>query len=108
MRLRWRPHARCSTPPPQNVPPHVWFAVSAVFHYLGPAFAVLLFPAVGVFGVAWMRIASAALIFAPFTHPWPHHQAAPTASTRLLLVALGADARGDERRRSTWRSTACR
>jgi hypothetical protein len=30
-----------------KVPPHLWFAVSAVFHYLGPAFAVLLFPAVG-------------------------------------------------------------
>ena len=37
------------------VPPHVWFGVSAVFHYLGPSFAVLLFPAVGVLGVAWFR-----------------------------------------------------
>ncbi|RUW96862.1 EamA family transporter, partial [Mesorhizobium sp. M8A.F.Ca.ET.059.01.1.1] len=27
-----------------RLPPHVWFGVSAVFHYLGPAFAVLLFP----------------------------------------------------------------
>src|SRR5262245_40481055 len=41
------------------VPPHAWFLVSAIFHYLGPAFAVLLFPAVGVLGVAWLRIASA-------------------------------------------------
>ncbi|MEL6965077.1 MAG: EamA family transporter, partial [Pseudomonadota bacterium] len=31
----------------EAVPPHVWFGVSAVFHYLGPSFAVLLFPAVG-------------------------------------------------------------
>jgi inner membrane transporter RhtA len=45
-------------------PPHAWFAVSAVFHYLGPSFAVLLFPSVGVLGVAWMRIAAAAAIFA--------------------------------------------
>ena len=39
------------------VPPQAWFAVSAVFHYLGPAFAVLLFPHIGVLGVAWLRIA---------------------------------------------------
>lgn len=72
----------------QKLPPHVWFGVSAVFHYLGPAFAVLLFPAVGVFGVAWMRIASAALIFAPFTRPTRTiRTAGPRA--RLLLLALG-------------------
>jgi inner membrane transporter RhtA len=33
-------------------PPQAWFAISAVFHYLGPSFAVLLFPSVGVLGVA--------------------------------------------------------
>ena len=37
------------------------FLVSAVFHYLGPAFAVLLFARVDVLGVAWLRIAAAAL-----------------------------------------------
>ena len=42
------------------LPPHVFFVVSAVFHYLGPAFAVLLFAEVSVLGVAWLRIASAA------------------------------------------------
>ena len=36
-----------------SAPPHAWFGVSAIFHYLGPSFAVLLFPAVGVLGVAW-------------------------------------------------------
>ncbi len=51
------------------VPPQMWFSVSAIFHYLGPSFAVLLFPAVGVLGVAWFRIATAAVLFAPFTHP---------------------------------------
>lgn len=71
-----------------KVPPHLWFAVSAVFHYLGPAFAVLLFPVVGVFGVAWMRIASAALIFAPVTRPVRTIKAADRY-TRILLVALG-------------------
>jgi inner membrane transporter RhtA len=70
------------------LPPHAWFGVSAVFHYLGPAFAVLLFPAVGVLGVAWMRIASAALVFAPWTKPWRTiRDAAPR--TQALLVALG-------------------
>jgi len=53
----------------QAVPPHLWFGISAIFHYLGPSFAVLLFPYVGVLGVAWLRIASAALIFAPVTRP---------------------------------------
>jgi inner membrane transporter RhtA len=45
-------------------PPHAYFVVSALFHYLGPAFAVLLFARVEPLGVAWLRIAAAALIFA--------------------------------------------
>ncbi len=73
----------------EAVPPHTWFGVSAVFHYLGPSFAVLLFPAVGVLGVAWFRIASAALIFAPFTKPWRVIREAD-GRTRLLLLGLGA------------------
>src|SRR5215471_17556733 len=57
----------CNAP---TVPPHLYFVVSAVFHYLGPAFAVLLFRRVDVLGVAWLRIASAALIFALWRRPW--------------------------------------
>lgn len=72
----------------EAVPPHAWFGVSAVFHYLGPSFAVLLFPAVGVLGVAWFRIASAALIFAPTTKPWRTFRQAD-ARTRWLLLGLG-------------------
>lgn len=72
-----------------SAPPHLWFAVSAVFHYLGPAFAVLLFPHVGVLGVAWLRIATAALFFAPVTRPWRAFAKAD-ASARFLLVAFGA------------------
>lgn len=71
-----------------TVPPHAWFGVSAVFHYLGPSFAVLLFPAIGVLGVAWFRIASAALIFAPITKPWRTLRLAD-GRTRLLLIGLG-------------------
>ncbi|MEM9472025.1 MAG: EamA family transporter [Pseudomonadota bacterium] len=70
------------------MPPQAWFGVSAVFHYLGPSFAVLLFPAVGVLGVAWFRIASAALIFAPFTRPWTVFLRA-THNVRMLLIGLG-------------------
>ncbi len=72
----------------ETVPPQAWFCVSAVFHYLGPSFAVLLFPAVGVLGVAWFRIASAALFFAPFTKPWKGFREA-SRTGRLLLIGLG-------------------
>ena len=72
-----------------SVPPHAWFGVSAVFHYLGPSFAVLLFPAVGVLGITWMRIAAAAAIFAPWTRPWRTLKEAD-ARTRFLLIGLGA------------------
>ncbi|MEM0950249.1 MAG: EamA family transporter [Pseudomonadota bacterium] len=73
----------------ESFPPHAWFGVSAVFHYLGPAFAVLIFPAVGVLGVAWFRIASAALVFAPITKPWRSFKRA-SVRERVLLLALGA------------------
>ena len=72
-----------------RVPPQAWFVVSAVFHYLGPAFAVLLFPAVGVLGVAWFRIASAALVFAPITRPWRLF-ARIDRQERRLLIGMGA------------------
>jgi inner membrane transporter RhtA len=46
-----------------RVRPHCYFVISAVFHYLGPSFAVLLFARVEPLGVAWLRIAAAALVF---------------------------------------------
>jgi inner membrane transporter RhtA len=55
----------------ERIPPHAYFVVSAVFHYLGPAFAVLLFVRVDVLGVAWLRIAAAALVLALWRRPWP-------------------------------------
>jgi inner membrane transporter RhtA len=70
-------------------PPHAYFAVSAVFHYLGPSFAVLLFARVPVLGVAWLRIASAALIFAVWRRPW-RTLAAQDPDTRRLLIGWGA------------------
>jgi len=71
-----------------RVPPHVFFLVSAVFHYLGPAFAVLLFSHVTVLGVAWLRIASAALVFALWRRPW-RIVATQSATQRHSLFALG-------------------
>ncbi len=71
-----------------RLPPHVFFLVSAVFHYLGPAFAVLLFAYVTVPGVAWLRIASAALIFAIWRRPW-RMIATQSVSQRRSLFALG-------------------
>jgi inner membrane transporter RhtA len=65
-----------------TVPPHAYFVVSALFHYLGPSFAVLLFARVQVLGVAWLRIASAAVIFALWRQPWRKVR----GGRRLLLV----------------------
>jgi inner membrane transporter RhtA len=56
--------------PKTTIPPHIFFFVSAIFHYLGPACAVLLFSHVSVLGVAWLRIASAAVVFALWRRPW--------------------------------------
>jgi inner membrane transporter RhtA len=66
-----------------RVPPHAWFVGSAVFHYLGPAFAVLLFARVGPLGTGWLRIAAAAVVLAAWRRPWP------LLGNRLLLE-LGA------------------
>jgi inner membrane transporter RhtA len=73
----------------RKAPPESFFAVSAVFHYLGPAFAVLLFARVDVLGVAWLRIASAALIFAVWRRPWRAF-AALDRDGRRVLIAWGA------------------
>ncbi|MGH2747457.1 MAG: EamA family transporter [Actinomycetota bacterium] len=71
-----------------RVPPHAYFVVSAVFHYLGPAFAVLLFARVDVLGVAWLRIASAAVVFAAWRRPW-RAWGAFSRETRRTVVAWG-------------------
>src|SRR3954452_10637766 len=70
----------------ERVPPHAYFVGSAVFHYLGPAFAVLLFARVEVLGVAWLRIASAALIFAVWRRPWRTFAQLDRDGRRLLIA----------------------
>ena len=67
-------------------PPELYFVGSAVFHYLGPAFAVLLFARVEPLGVAWLRIASAAAVFALWRRPL---RALLARETRSLVVSLG-------------------
>ena len=66
-----------------TAPPAAYFVVSAVFHYLGPSFAVLLFVRVEPLGVAWLRVISAGAVFALWRRPWH-------ALRSRLVVALGA------------------
>ena len=70
------------------VPPEAFFICSAIFHYLGPAFAVLLCARVNVLGVAWLRIASAAVVFACWKRPWRLF-AELGAGEKRIVVALG-------------------
>ncbi len=72
----------------ERVPPQLFFVVSAVFHYLGPAFAVLLFAQIAPLGVAWLRIASAAVIFAVWRRPWRYYRTLDTAN-RQIVIMLG-------------------
>jgi inner membrane transporter RhtA len=70
------------------VPAPAYFGISAIFHYLGPAFAVLLFARVDVLGVAWLRIASAAAVFAVWRRPWRLVRRL-TPRQRRVLLGLG-------------------
>lgn len=72
----------------RSFPPASFFVGSALFHYLGPAFAVLLFARVDPLGVAWLRIASAAVVFAAWRRPW-RGLAGLDREGRRLLVAMG-------------------
>ena len=72
----------------ERVRPELYFVGSATFHYLGPAFAVLLFARIEPLGVAWLRIASAGLVFALWRRPWRALRAADR-ETKRLVVALG-------------------
>jgi inner membrane transporter RhtA len=84
--LRTRPGRAARTV--DALPASSFFGVSAVFHYLGPSFAVLLFVHVDVLGVAWLRIAAAAALFAVWRRPWRVLATAAPAQ-RWVLVGLG-------------------
>jgi inner membrane transporter RhtA len=86
--------SRASPPGPvartvARMPPTSFFLISAVFHYLGPSLAVLLFAHVTAPGVAWLRIASAAVVFALWRRPWRIFTAA-SPGQRLVFTGLGA------------------
>jgi inner membrane transporter RhtA len=75
-----------------DFPGYTYFIGSAVFHYLGPAFAVLLFSFVPPVGVAWLRIATAAAVYAVWRRPWRRFRSAPRAAKSTVLamgVVLG-------------------
>jgi inner membrane transporter RhtA len=72
----------------EATPPQLFFVGSAIFHYLGPSFAVLLFARVEPLGVAWLRIASAGLIFAAWRRPWRALRASGS-DVRRLVVSFG-------------------
>src|SRR3984957_7270423 len=74
--------------PVARLPPSSFFLVSAVFHYLGPSLAVLLFLRVPVLGMAWLRIVSAAVVFALWRRPWRLIPRLDRAQ-RTVLVQLG-------------------
>jgi len=69
----------------ERVPPHAFFLVSAVCHYLGPGLAVLLFAAIPPLGVAFLRIASAALVFALWRRPWRAFRGFSRAQKRNVI-----------------------
>lgn len=71
-----------------RLPPTSFFLTSAVFHYLGPPLAALLFVHMAALGVAWLRIASAAVVFAAWRRPWRIFTAA-SRSQRLVFIGLG-------------------
>jgi inner membrane transporter RhtA len=71
-----------------NLPPASFFVVSAIFHYLGPALAVLLFAHVAALGVMWLRVAGAAVVFAVWRRPW-RLAGRLDRRQRTTLLALG-------------------
>lgn len=70
------------------MPPASFLLTSAVFHYLGPSLAVLLFVHIAALGVAWLRITSAAMVFALWRRPW-RILASANGPQRLVFLALG-------------------
>jgi inner membrane transporter RhtA len=70
------------------MPPSAYFVGSAIFHYLGPSFAVLLFARVQPLGVAWLRIVSAALIFAVWRRPWRAMRSRLVVAWGLVLAVM--------------------
>jgi len=65
-----------------------YFGISAVFHYLGPSFAVLLFARVDPLGVGFLRIATAAAVFAVWRRPFARLREPVVLAWGLVLAAM--------------------
>jgi len=79
-----------------GLPPVSFFAVSAIFHYLGPSLAVLLFAHIAAPGVVWLRIVAAAAVFAAWRRPWrlagrlDRHQLVTLLALGWVLAGMNA------------------
>lgn len=71
-----------------RMPPISFFLTSAVFHYLGPSLAVLLFVHIGVLGVAWLRISGIRAVAPALADPRPS-QPISTAGVRRPWCRAG-------------------
>jgi inner membrane transporter RhtA len=95
-----------------SVPPWSYFVGSAVFHYLGPSFAVLLFSRVEPLGVAGLRIWSAALVFVLWRRPWRTFTRTATSTPGTTSTRNATSQRGTTSTRETtsmrdaWRTVA--
>ncbi|MFD1718876.1 EamA family transporter [Georgenia deserti] len=72
----------------RRIRPELFFVGSAIFHYLGPSFAVLLFARIEPLGVAWLRILVAATVFAIWRRPWRRWRSA-RRDERATILAWG-------------------
>ena len=82
-RLPWATPVRRAA---RVAPPESFFVGSAIFHYLGPALAVLLFVRIEPLGVAWLRVVTAATVFALWRRPWRKLARLDASSARLVVV----------------------
>ncbi|MBB4663571.1 EamA family transporter [Conexibacter arvalis] len=70
-----------------RMPPQLLFVTGALTQYVGAGLAVLLFARVPVIGVAWLRIAAAAVVMALWARPWRLAPGERWSAARLRLVA---------------------
>ena len=77
-----------AVPATDRIPPHAFFLTSALFHYLGPSFAVLLFARIAPLGVAWLRIGTAAIAFCLWRQPW-RYVGRLSPHDRIVVAGLG-------------------
>lgn len=68
------------------MPPWLFFVVAGVSQHAGAALAVLLFDVVRPAGVAWLRVATAAVVLVAWRRPWRRRQ---RGQWRPVVIAFG-------------------